>query len=205
MPPYSKLAAVILAAGESTRMGSDKALLALPARLTSDGPTETFLSAAIKCFSNACDDVVVVAGRNAPSLSPVAVGPTLVINPDPSRGQFSSLQVGLQEALNRDCDAAFVTLVDCLPPSAVTLSNLRSAFESAEASVWVIVPEYRCEHGHPYIAGQSMIEAFLKAPASSSARDVKRDHQAHVQYLAVDDPHIVVNVNTPADYSRIRA
>lgn len=205
MPPYSKLAAVILAAGESTRMGSDKALLALPEKFASDGPTETFLSAAVKCFSHACDDVVVVAGGNAQTLSPAAVGAILVINPDPSRGQFSSLHVGLREALNRDCDAAFVTLVDCPPPSAVTLSNLRTAFESSEASVWVIVPEYRGEHGHPYIAGRSMIEAFLRAPASSSARDIKRDNRAHVQYLAVEDPHIVVNVNTPADYSRIRA
>ena len=205
MPPFSRLAAVILAAGESTRMGRDKAMLSLPSAVAPASEPETFLSSAIKVFSESCCEVVVVAGKNAPVLSPVAKANSaiLAINPDPSRGQFSSLQIGLHEILRRGSDAAFVTLVDRPPPQAATIHALRHAFASADESVWAVVPEYRGEHGHPYIASRSMIEAFLEAPAISSAREVRRRNAAHIVYVALDDPLVVSNINTPEDYSNL--
>ncbi len=63
------------------------------------------------------DVVLVVVGKNEAALAPIvyANGASLVVNPDPERGQFSSLRVGLQEVLNRGRDAAMVTLVDRPP------------------------------------------------------------------------------------------
>jgi molybdenum cofactor cytidylyltransferase len=205
MPPFSRLAAVILAAGESTRMGTDKALLSVPSAVAPKSESETFLSSAIKVFSESCCEVVVVAGKNAAALFPVckANGAVLVVNPDPSRGQFSSLQIGLQEILKRGSDAAFITLVDRPPPKAATILSLRNACEAADASVWAVVPEYRGEHGHPYIASRSLIDAFLEAPAISSAREVRRSNAAHIVYVALDDPRVVSNINTPEEYSKM--
>src|SRR4029077_1056809 len=96
----SGLYAVILAAGESTRMGKDKALLAWPPSASVSG--QTFLSAAIQVLAPFSEKVIVVAGRNEPNLAPIvyANGASLIQNPEPDRGQFSSLQVGLQEVLN---------------------------------------------------------------------------------------------------------
>jgi molybdenum cofactor cytidylyltransferase len=198
---------VILAAGESRRMGSDKALLPWPPTGPGQIPAGTFLSAAIQSFAPISDVVIVVAGKNQASLAPVvyASGASLAINHDPDRGQFSSLQTGLQEVLNRGRDAAIVTLVDRPPVSPATIDRLHAAFGSAIARwKWALIPEYAGKHGHPIFLAREMIEAFLKAPSTGNARDILHQHHAHVAYCEVDDPLITVNVNTPDEYGALQ-
>jgi molybdenum cofactor cytidylyltransferase len=199
-------AGVILAAGESSRMGRDKALLPWPptpdAQIAS---TESFLSAAIRSLAPSTDFVVVVAGQNEAALAPIvyASGASMVVNPDPSRGQFSSLQVGLHEVLNRGRDAAMITLVDRPPANAATVQTLRDLFEAAPQNVWALVPEFSGKHGHPFIAGREIIERFLREPVTGNAREVEHRYQEHIQYLAVDDPDVALNINTPEDYAAL--
>ena len=198
-------AGVILAAGESSRMGRDKALLPWPP-VEGDRPSkDSFLSAAIRSLADATDFVVVVAGENEAALAPIvyANGASLARNPDPGRGQFSSLQVGLHEVLNRGRDAAMITLVDRPPARRVTVQKLRKAFGQAADSVWAVVPEYSGKHGHPYVAGREMIERFLREPATGNARDVEHRFQSHVQYVAVEDPFVALNINTPEEYATL--
>jgi molybdenum cofactor cytidylyltransferase len=192
-------AGVILAAGASSRMGRDKALL--PWR---DG---TFLSAAIRALQPATELVIVVAGANAPNLGPIvdANAAFLAVNPDPQQGQFSSLRVGLQDVLNRGRDAAIVTLVDRPPAEIETILQIKSAFVSSSDQVWAVVPEYGGRHGHPFVIGREMIEAFLRAPVHGSARDVEHANQAHIGYVPVNDPLVVANVDTPEDFEKLRA
>jgi molybdenum cofactor cytidylyltransferase len=197
---------VILAAGESTRMGSDKALLPWPPVATGIPLSgETFVSAAIRALSPFTDQVVVVAGNNEATLAPAvySAGASLVRNPVPELGQFSSLRVGLREVLNLGRDAAMITLVDRPPAAASTLEILRTAFETASSEIWAVVPEYNGRHGHPFLVGREMIEAFLKAPATATARDVEHQHPNHISYVPVDDPHVAMNVNTPQDYAAL--
>jgi len=194
---------VILAAGESSRMGRDKALLPWPPGPAARG---TFLSATIELLQPPSDMVIVVAGKNADSLQTIvdAAAGYVVVNRHPERGQFSSLQVGLQEVLNRGRDAAIVALVDRPPAQPRTLASLCDAFSDAyESGKWAIVPEHGGRHGHPILIGREMIEAFLRAPAASSARDVEHSAQAHILYVPVDDPNVVANVDTPEDYERL--
>lgn len=206
MPRSASFAGVILAAGESSRMGVDKALLHWPPQTPGQPvPRDTFLSAAIRSLSSATDFVLVVSGANERALAPVvyASGASLAINPDPSRGQFSSLQVGLQEVLNRGRDAAVITLVDRPPVSPATISALRAAFEAAPTNVWAVVPEFSGKHGHPYIAGRELIEVFLQAPVTSKARDIEHSHREHILYVPVEDSCVALNINTPDDYAAL--
>jgi molybdenum cofactor cytidylyltransferase len=198
-------AGVILAAGESSRMGTDKALLPWPPLAPGQPSLDTFLSAAIRSLTLETDFVVVVAGANAAELTPVvyACGASIVYNPDPSRGQFSSLQVGLHEVLNRGRDAAIITLIDRPPVSPATIQELRAAFEVAPENVWAVVPDFSGQHGHPYVAGRELMEAFLRAPATSTARDIEHAHQSHIAYVTVNDPFVALNVNTPEDYAAL--
>lgn len=201
MPPSASSCAVILAAGQSTRMGRDKALLPWPP--ASNG---TFLSEAIRALSPVNDMVIVVAGKNLDAIAPVAYsnGAVLVENPDPERGQFSSLRIGLQEVLNRGRDAAMVTLVDRPPVTSSTLERLRNAFELASSNgKWAVVPESGGKHGHPFIIGREMIEAFLRAPAESTAREVEHRNQQHIEYVPVVDPFVTLNVDTPEQYAAL--
>ena len=203
----ASFAGVILAAGESARMGTDKALLPWPPATEETRAGDTFLSAAIRSLLPATDFVLVVVGKNQASLAPViyAEGASLVVNEDTARGQFSSLQVGLQEALNRGRDAAMVTLVDRPPVNPATLQILRHVFSNAKENVWVVVPEYSGKHGHPYLIGREMIARFLQVPPTSVARDIEHAHQAHIQYVPVDDPLVALNINTPEDYAALAA
>src|ERR1700687_5664410 len=124
---------VILAAGESSRMGRDKALLPWPPQPTGSAAGDPFLPAAIRLFFSHVDVVLVVVGKNEAALSSVvyANGASLVINPDPARGQFSSLRVGLREGLNRGRDAGSGTLVARPPVRAEPLATLEAAYEQA--------------------------------------------------------------------------
>jgi len=206
MSRSASFAGVILAAGESSRMGTDKALLPWPPPSEGQPPSnQTFLSAAISALALSTDFVVIVAGRNESALAPVAYanGASIVTNPDPDRGQFSSLQIGLHEVLNRGRDAAIITLVDRPPAAADTVQSLREAFEAASQDVWAVVPEFAGKHGHPYVVGRDMIERFLREPATGNARDVEHRHQAHVQYVAVNDRFVAMNINTPEEYAAL--
>jgi molybdenum cofactor cytidylyltransferase len=202
------IAGVILAAGESSRMGAEKALLPWPPCVEGQSvSSESFLSAAIRSLLAATDFVVVVVGKNEAALAPVvyAQGASIVVNRDTARGQFSSLQLGLHEVLNQGRDAAMITLVDRPPVRPSTLQTLRDAFEVAEHNVWAVVPEFSGAHGHPYLVGREMMSAFLQASPAATARDVEHEHQARIQYVAVADPLVVLNINTPEEYAALPA
>jgi molybdenum cofactor cytidylyltransferase len=210
MTRAASFAGVILAAGESSRMGKDKALLPWPPPISGKAisySNDTFLSAAILSLLPVTEFVVVVVGQNEAALAPIiyASGASLVVNPEPGRGQFSSLQVGLQDVLNHGRDAAMVTLVDRPPVGKATIQILRDAFEAASLNIWAAVPEFSGKHGHPYLVGREMMEAFLRVPATSVARDIEHQLQEHIQYVEVDDPLVALNVNTPEDYKALSA
>jgi molybdenum cofactor cytidylyltransferase len=192
------LCGVILAAGQSSRMGRPKALL--PWRQGS------FLSSAIQALSPFSDLVIVVAGRNAEELRPTvdSLGAFLVVNPEPERGQFSSLQAGLQEVLNRGRDSAILTLVDRPAPDVATISHLRDEFlRQINAGAWAVVPSFQGKHGHPIFLTREMLGAFLDAPVESNAREIRNQHQDRLVYIDVTDPLVTANINTPEDYEKL--
>ncbi len=140
-------------------MGTDKALLPWPPVAPGSLPTgQTFLSAAIQALDPFSERVIVVVGKNEANLAPViyANGASLVTNPNPERGQFSSLQVGLREVLNHGRDSAMVTLVDRPPATAATLTHSLFCF---------------CRGARRGVGGRSRIQRKTRAPFSGRERD----------------------------------
>ena len=179
-------------------MGSYKALLQFAGR--------TFLAGAIQLLQSACDFVVVVTGANTDLLRPVIYENSayLVRNWQPELGQFSSLRLALQAILDRGRDAACVTLVDRTPAELQTLMALKQRFlNTSPETTWAIVPEFNGKHGHPVIFGREMIEVFLRANPAGNAHEIEHQYQNRIEYFRVDDPRVVLNINTPEEYSTL--
>ncbi len=201
---------VILSAGASSRMGRDKALLPWPPASSGSkpAPNKTLLSAAIAALQPFTQAVIVVVGKNAVNVAPViaATGARMVENPDPDRGQFSSLQVGLRAVLDQGLDAAMITLVDCPPLSSASMERLCAAYDEALAGgKWGVAPEKDGRHGHPMLVARNMIDAFLAAPVTGNARQVKWAHPQAIKYVPVPDSLLSIDVNTPEEYAALAA
>jgi molybdenum cofactor cytidylyltransferase len=209
MPQSASVCGIILAAGFSSRMGRDKALLPWPPVAESTPVANTFLGATIDLLQPYTDLVIVVAGKNAPSIGPVAYahGGFMTVNRHPELGQFSSLQIGVQEVLNHGRDATFIALIDRPPALPGTIQQLRESFLCADTDIWAVVPEFRrgdaVAHGHPILVGREMIQVFLEAPVTANAREIEHQHQQHIRYVAVNDPRLGMNVDTPEEYARL--
>jgi len=200
------LCGLILAAGESSRMGTDKALLPWPPRATGskDATGQTLLSSGIVALRPFTKAVIVVAGRNDEALAPIieANHAILVRNPNPERGQFSSLQAGLRELVARDYNAAMIAPVDCPPLRAASLELLVAGFQRTLArGLSAVAPENNGKHGHPLLVNRDLIEAFLAAPVTSNAREVLHANAHRIEYIPVPDTLAKAGLNTPQDYA----
>lgn len=167
-------------------MGSPKALL------TYRG--ETFLDRLIGIFSNLCDQTIVVLGHNHESIQRQLRRKNeaeFVVNPDPERGQLSSLQCGLRAAAR--AEALFFTPVDYPAFEAATVSALLS-----HAGTFVM-PRYNGTRGHPVLIDRDLADKLLAC--ETMARDVIRAHSP--QYVEVDDPGILEDIDDPAAYARL--
>ena len=97
-----------------------------------------------------------------------------------------------------------ITLVDRPPVKPETIQLLAAEFDRATAgSAWAVVPEYQGKHGHPILAGREMIEGFLRAPATATAREIEHKNQNRIVYLPVNDAFVTMNVNTPEQYASL--
>jgi molybdenum cofactor cytidylyltransferase len=195
------LAGVILAAGDSTRMGSPKALL-----LTPRGTT--FVVSIARTFAEAgIDRIFVVTGRDhdrvaaAVSTVQLAAPLTIVRNPDPSRGQLSSLLTAMNVAITPETEALVVTLVDVPLLTAETVRRVVAEWRRTHSAV--ARPAIGERHGHPVVFDRRMFEELREAPLEAGAKAVIRAHAAEVLNVSVTDEGCLVDVDTPRDYEAL--
>ena len=190
---------VVLAAGRSTRMGRPKALL--PAGRAG----ETFVGRIVRTLrAGGVDDVVVVAGGVAEEIARVLAQesppPRMVINPDPGRGQFSSLQAGLRAVDRPGVSGMLVTLVDVPFVGAGTVERLLAVHRDTGAPI--VRPERRGRHGHPVIFDRSLFGEIHAAPAASSAKAIIAAHRRESVSVPVTEDGPFRDIDTPAEYAR---
>lgn len=194
------LPGVILAAGDSTRMGFPKALLLTPAgRPFVASIADTFAAAGIT-------DIVVVTGRDHARIADVLmherlpVLPRVVRNPDPSRGQLSSLLIGI-DAVPADAPAAVVTLVDVPLMTAETVRLVISEWQRTHAPI--VRPAIGERHGHPVVFDQRLFQELRNTPLDVGAKAVVRAHVDEIVNVPVTDAGCLVDVDTPRDYEAL--
>ncbi len=190
-----RVGAIILAAGESRRMGRPKALLPLQGR--------TFVEVLIGRLAEAgAAPVVLVLGfagdevRQAVKLSLARV----VQNPDPARGQLSSILCGLDALAPDDLDGVFVAPVDSPRIRVDTLKGMLVAFPGRS----LVVPTYRGRRGHPVLFASNLFPALRQAPPEIGARAVVRSEPGRLE-LELDDPAVLEDFDRPEEVDRILA
>lgn len=184
-------------------MGSPKALL-----LDADG--RPFIARIVRSLAAAgLDDITVVTGTAhegivaALAADHPPVVPRIVRNPDPSRGQLSSLWVGMDAVIGRDTEGLLMTLVDV---PMVTVATIRAVVDGWRRTRAPIVrPAIGDRHGHPVIFDQAAFAALRAAPLDSGAKVVIDAYAERVLNVDVDDPDSLIDVDTPGDYQSLRS
>ncbi len=174
-------------------MGRPKALLAVP------GAAECFLDRLIGAFEPHCSVLVVVLGHDADAIRAGLRRPAVfVTNPDPERGQLSSLQCGLA-AVGGDSGVLF-TPVDHALVLEETIAKLVAAYRAGSAPV--LAPRFQGRHGHPVACAPEVAAELAALRPGAQARDVIRSHRAATEYVDVNDPAVVEDIDDPAAYAR---
>jgi len=192
----TKVSTIILAAGQSTRMGYPKALTQFEGR--------SFLHTVMGHFEQVgMDDILVVLGHEAQRIRRELRLPQsrLVINENYKMGQFSSFQVGVR-ALSEDIAGAFLALVDQPQIGADVIRSVLASFSANPEQI--VIPAYRGKRGHPTLFPRRLFEEISAAPTSISARDILAAHQADILEVDVQDESIMWNINTESDLERVQ-
>jgi molybdenum cofactor cytidylyltransferase len=187
--PKAPPAAIVLAAGASTRMGRPKALLLHHGR--------TFVRCAVDLAAG-CAPIVVVTG--AVDLADVDLGPALRVRNDTwPQGQLSSLQRGL--AALADPPGLLVLTVDRPHLRPATVAALLAAFHDAPECIWQ--PAHAGRRGHPIVYPAALLPMLRGLAPDASPRDLLEHHPHLRRSLPVDDPAVLDNLDRPADLARL--
>jgi molybdenum cofactor cytidylyltransferase len=189
------IAGLILAAGESSRMGQDKALLTYRGR--------TFLEIIVATLHEAgMERVVVVLGHHAEQIQGAVTleGAEIVINRDYARGQTSSLQAGLRALESAELEAVVLCLVDHPLISADTVQALVASFRRSGAPV--VIPTFQNQRGHPVLIARTLFSALLSLDPGEGANTVIRKHHDAAKFVEVGDEGILIDVDNPDVYRR---
>ncbi|MGQ0562964.1 MAG: nucleotidyltransferase family protein [Gemmatimonadota bacterium] len=184
---------IILAAGASSRMGQPKALLEV------DGTT--FLERAVHLLREAgCRYVVAVVNDDdwIERLADVS-GAAVIINDNENAEQVESLRLGIAN-LPDDADGVVVLPVDFPKINRDTVARLIGEFERADAPI--LNPAYNGVSGHPVIFARSVLPELLEPDLAEGARSVIDAHERSTRVVDVEDPGVLIDVDTPEDYER---
>lgn len=192
--------AIVLAAGNSSRMGCPKPLL--PVGSTGELMVERMIRILLE---GGAEEVVVVLGRDAAAIRAaiqVRERPVrLVENPRHEEGQLSSVLVGLSAIDRPDVRGALVTPVDLPMLQAETVRAIVGAYDQAGGGA-IVRPMKDGRHGHPVLFDRAWFQELRCADPASGARSVIHAHLAGVINVDVADEGAFVDVDTPAEYER---
>lgn len=195
--PALPVAAILLAAGDSMRMGSLKPLLKWRG--------ESFLDRQVKLYQRAGCAVYTVLGRRAEEIAkecPSLEGSALLRNPAPEQGMFSSLRIAIA-SLPKGTPAAFFTPVDNPGVAGATVAALLQAWRRHGGAA--AIPRFDGRRGHPVLIDAGWFGALLEWPADGTARDFLGSRWSEVVCVDVQDAAVTLDIDTPEDFQALAA
>lgn len=187
------IVAIVLSAGESSRMGSPKALLSVAGK--------SFIERVISALrATGVGKIIVVLGHQPEPIRAriEGLGVEIVINKDYQRGQLSSLIAGLKSLEGQEVDGALVHLVDhpFLDPS--TIDRMIDLFY--RSNKLIVLPRYRGRRGHPVLFSSRLFAELMSAPLDQGAKSVVHAHRDETLELETENEGVIIDIDTPEEY-----
>ncbi len=190
------IAATVISAGTSSRMGYPKALLEFHGR--------TFLETILDALrAVGVQRRVVVLGPDADKiLKHIGLRDVTVLSTERlEAGPIGSIRAAIREVQAHPVDGLLVWPVDMPQVTIATVETLLEQFRGSDRPI--VVPEFRGTRGHPIIFGRAVFDELLAAPDAEGARAVVRADAGRVLRVPVDDPAVVKDLNTPEEYQEL--
>lgn len=202
MPTRPTVSAIILAAGESRRMGDANKLL-MPLR------GRPMLAHVIRAVTTASvDEAIVVLGHEADQVLPVlaAYPVRTVINPDYAEGMTTSIRTGVAATASKT--AGFMICLSDLPLiKAGEYTHLANAFREAVAAdpQCIVRPVFEGTPGNPVVFAGAYRAALQEHAEREGCKGLVKRHRAHVLDVAMATDHVIRDIDTPEAYAALTA
>lgn len=188
------IVALILAAGQSKRMGQPKTALPWGETTVLGQVIATFKAAGIE------DVLVVTGGAREQVKALIGNSAQTLFNPEFLKGEMlSSVQMGLAE-LGPGTEAALIALGDQPQVRERSVRLVLKAFHESGASI--VVPSFQMRRGHPWLVTRQYWDEILRMRSPESLRDFLNRHTDEIHYVAVNNDSILQDLDTPEDYMK---
>lgn len=192
------IAAVVLAAGMSSRMGSPKMILPWGKSSIIGTVVSTLETAGLK-------QIVVVTGGSSCEVEKALEGfpSRIVFNPFYENGEMlCSIQIGLS-ALPTKTHAALIVLGDQPQMQIDVIQSIVKAYQTQQTTL--IIPSFKMQRGHPWLVDHSFWPSILALTPPATMRNFVQENAKSIHYLNVTTPTILADLDTPEDYERSRS
>lgn len=193
-----KVTGLVLAAGQSTRMGAEN-------KLTSEIRSQTMVSHVLQSLKDSqVRSILVVTGHNHKEIEASAAEfqPVFVHNPDYAEGLSTSLKRGIS-AVPTDCDAVLVCLGDMPFVPAEIMDRLIQAYNPTEGRI-ICIPTIDGNRGNPVLIGRRFFPEIHEIAGDKGAKELIRDYADYVCEVPVDDQSVLIDIDTPEALARYR-
>jgi molybdenum cofactor cytidylyltransferase len=190
------ITAIILAAGESTRMGEPKMLMQWGRSTVLQTVISTFQAADVR-------DILLVTGGARERVERL-VGKTVqtIYNEDYKKsGMLGSIQLGLTAKM-REASAALICLGDQPQVEEGSVRSVCDTFLKTRSSL--VVPSYQKQRGHPWLVARALWDEILLMREPDTMRNFLNKHKSEIQYVESSTPTILQDVDTPEDYLKYK-
>jgi molybdenum cofactor cytidylyltransferase len=191
------ISVIVLAAGQSKRMGQPKMLLPWGHLTVIEQVVTTFLNAGLE------DILIVTGGARAEVEKAVERYPVRKVhNLDYAAGEMlSSLQCGLR-GMSERAEAALIALGDQPQVREGSVRAICEAYQLLRSEL--IVPSFQMKRGHPWLVTRSLWDEVLALEPPATLRDFLNNHVPSIQYVNLNTPTILADLDTPEDYQKSR-
>lgn len=190
------ISAIVLAAGESTRLAPCKQLL--------EFDNEPMVGHVVgNVLDSRVDEIIVVLGYRAEEVAKVIPkdGVKIIINPDFEEGMSTSLRAGLEE-VSQSSGAVLVVLADQPLVKNNVFNKMIKKYKETDASI--VAPVYKGVRGNPVLFDLSLKPEMMEIQGDVGARGILKKYEGEVQRVEVDSPGVILDVNTEEDFQKVK-